>query len=204
MKEEIDAIHQFWFGPLGDDGFAGAQQNRLWFSGSEETDATVRSHFGHRVTQALAGELNHWGADDMGLIALLLLLDQFTRNIYRGTGEVFRQDARALAIAVEGVGKDQLSGLSLPQQSFFLMPYQHSEDLDIQKAGVELYQTLASDVAEDWQPVAEGYRDFAIRHHDIIARFGRFPHRNTALGRKSTAEEEQYLAEGGDTFGQQS
>ena len=194
MKEEINAIHQFWFGPLDDDGFAAAQQNRLWFSASEETDTTLRSNFGHLVTQALAGELNHWAADDRGLIALLLLLDQFTRNIYRGTPESFAGDAAALELVQPVIASKRHEALPPIHQVFLFMPLEHCENLAAQEECIRLFGELAD--RSDAVRINESAR-YAVAHRDVIARFGRFPHRNAILGRESTTQELAYLEKHG-------
>ena len=194
MKEEINAIHQFWFGPLDDAGFAAPQQNRLWFSASEETDATVRSRFGHLVTRALAGGLNLWAADDRGLIALLLLLDQFTRNIYRGTPESFAGDAAALELVQPVVASKRHKALPPIHQVFLFMPFEHCENLAVQEECLRLFSALAD--RSDAVRINESAR-YAVAHRDVIARFGRFPHRNAILGRESTTEELAYLEKHG-------
>ena len=194
MKEEISAIHQFWFGPLDDAGFAAPQQNRLWFSASEETDATLRSRFGHLVTRALAGELNQWAADDMGLIALVLLLDQFTRNIYRGTPESFAGDAAALELVQPVLASGRHEALPPVHQVFLFMPLEHCEDLAAQEKCIRLFGELAG--RSDADRINESVR-YAVAHRDVIAQFGRFPHRNAILGRESTEEELAYLEKHG-------
>ena len=116
--------------------------------------------------------------------------------------QVFRYDAVALRMAQNGVRLGQLAGLTLPEQAFFLMPYQHAEDLAVQDTGVELYNAMVAEAEDEWKELATGYRNFAVIHRNIVADYGRFPHRNEVLGRNSTDAELQYLAEGGETFGQ--
>ena len=199
---DIEEILAFWFADAPAAPAAAQERNAFWFQPDADFDREIWSMFADSVGDAASGFCDSWADEAAGRLALILLLDQFPRNMYRGTAEVFRNDSRAMALASEGVEKDQLSGLSIPEQAFFLMPYQHSEELESQKASVALYQKMVSDASEEWRAVAEDYRDFAARHHDIIKQFGRFPYRNQALGRKSTAAEDQYLAGGGDTFGQ--
>ncbi len=198
----IEDILHFWFADAPTLPAAAAERNKFWFEASDEFDRTIWSMFADSVSDAAAGLYDVWADTAAGRLTLILLLDQFPRNMYRGTAEVFRYDTRALAFAREGVEKDHLAELSIPEQAFFLMPYQHSEDLATQKEGVELYRTMAALADDEWRELAEGYRDFAILHHDIIERFGRFPHRNAVLGRSPTPAEERYLAAGGETFGQ--
>lgn len=194
MEDEISAIHQFWFGPLDDAGFAAAQQNQLWFSASKETDAALRLRFGPLVTAALAGELNHWTADDMGLIALVLLLDQFTRNIYRGTPQSFAGDAAALELAQSALASRRHEALPPIHQVFLFLPLEHCENLTVQEQCLGLFSELANRSDAD---LIRGFARYAEAHRDVIARFGRFPHRNAILGRASTAEELAYLEKHG-------
>lgn len=199
---EIDEMLKFWFADAADSPAAAAARGELWFQANEEVDHQIWSMFADTLSDAASGLIDMWAEEPDGRLALIILLDQYPRRMYRGTAEAFRHDSRAIALAREGVELGQLESLSIPEQAFFLMPYQHSEDLTIQKAGVELYKIAAAKAADDWRAVAEGYCDFAVRHFDIIAQFGRFPQRNQALGRQSTGAEERYLAGGGDTFGQ--
>jgi len=199
---EIDEILKFWFDDAPHSPDAAAERNPFWFQANDEFDREIWSMFADSVGDAASGLYDAWAEQPDGRLALILLLDQFPRNMYRGTAEVYRYDVRALAVAREGVQLDHLAGLSVPEQAFFLMPFQHSENLATQKAGIELYKKTAASAPEEWREIAEGYRDFAILHHDIIEQFGRFPHRNKVMGRNPTPGEIEYLASGGDTFGQ--
>tara|TARA_R110001592_G_scaffold363398_2_gene688036 strand:+ start:104684 stop:105274 length:591 start_codon:yes stop_codon:yes gene_type:complete len=194
MKEDINTIHQFWFGRLDDTGFAAPEHSQLWFRASEETDAALRSRFGSLVTQALAGELNHWAEDDKGLIALVLLLDQFTRNIYRGTPESFAGDDTAQQLVQQVIASGRHTALPPIHQVFLFLPLEHCEDLETQELCVQLFRELAE--RSDANRVNDFAR-YAVAHRDVIARFGRFPHRNAILGRESTAEELAYLEKHG-------
>lgn len=199
---EADEILKFWFADAADSPAAAAARGEFWFQVNEKVDRQIWFLFADTLSDASSGLFDVWAEEPDGRLALIILLDQCPRNMYRGTAEVFRHDPRAMALAREGVECGQLESLSVPEQLFFLLPYQHSEKLAIQKAGVELYEIVVAKAADEWRAVAEGYRDFAVRHYDIIAQFGRFPHRNQALGRQSSGAEERYLAGGGDTFGQ--
>lgn len=190
MQEQINAIHQFWFGPLDDTGFAAAQQNPLWFSASAETDAALGSRFGNLVAQALAGQLDHWADHDQGLIALILLLDQFTRNIYRGTPDAFAGDTAALKLATEAISSQRHRSLPAIHQVFLYMPLEHCEDLEVQDDCVRLLSDLSK--LSDAERI-KGSTRYAVAHRDVIARFGRFPHRNAILGRESSEAELVYL-----------
>lgn len=190
MNEGINAIHRFWFGPLDDAGFAAPAQNRLWFSASEEADNAVRSRFGHLVSQALTSGLNHWAKDDEGLIALVLLLDQFTRNMYRGTPQAFAGDDLARKLVQQKIASGRHQDMPPIHQVFLFLPLEHSENLAIQEECVALFRQLAD--RSDADRIA-GFAQYAVAHRDVIARFGRFPHRNAILGRESSAQELAYL-----------
>tara|TARA_R110001599_G_scaffold353885_1_gene602461 strand:+ start:34488 stop:35078 length:591 start_codon:yes stop_codon:yes gene_type:complete len=194
MKEDKNTIHQFWFGRLDDTGFAAPAHSQLWFRASEETDAALRSRFDNLVTQALAGELNHWAEDDKGLIALVLLLDQFTRNIYRGTPESFAGDDMAQQLVQQILASGRHTALPPIHQVFLFMPLEHCESVAAQQQCIRLFGELAA--GSDAVRIEEFAR-YAVAHRDVIARFGRFPHRNTILGRESTAEELAYLEKHG-------
>lgn len=194
MKEAINAIHQYWFGPLDQAGFAAPRQNRLWFRTSEETDTTLRSRFGHLVTRALAGESYHWAATDKGLVALILLLDQFTRNIFRGTPQAFAGDAAALELVQPLLASKRHEALPPIHQVFLFLPLEHCEDLATQEQCLRLLTELAG--RSDAERINEFAR-YALAHRDVIAQFGRFPHRNAVLGRDSTPEELAYLEKHG-------
>jgi uncharacterized protein (DUF924 family) len=197
-----DNIMDFWFGQACASPAATLERNPFWFGSDSVLDQQIWELYADTVTDAGAGHYADWAESAHGRLALILLLDQFPRNIFRGTAEVFRYDAMALELAGQGITLGQFTGLTVPEQAFFLMPYQHSEDVAVQNAGVALYSAMVDDAADEWRDVAAGYRDFAAQHRDIIAEYGRFPHRNSVLGRSSTPDEDGYLAGGGATFGQ--
>jgi uncharacterized protein (DUF924 family) len=195
-------VLEFWFADAASSPQAARERNKFWFNGNPETDSEIWKVFEDVITDAAGDIYDQWGETGLGRLALIILLDQFPRNIYRGTSEVFRYDDRALALAGQGVTLGQLAGLSIPEQAFFLMPYQHSEDISVQRAGIQLMQAMTNEASEEWQAIAQGHLDFAVRHHDIVAAYGRFPHRNSLLGRSSTEAEAEFLTDGGETFGQ--
>ncbi|MEJ2138522.1 MAG: DUF924 domain-containing protein [Gammaproteobacteria bacterium] len=197
-----DNILEFWFADACESPAAARRRSDFWFTPNPELDGLIWEEYADAVTDAANYHYDDWASTAAGRLALIILLDQFPRNIFRGTAEVFRHDARALQLAQQGVATGQLAGLAIPEQAFMLMPYQHSEDLAIQDAGVGLYGAMLSAAPLEWKEVAAGYRDFAARHRDIIAEYGRFPHRNSVLGRSATEAESRFLAEGGESFGQ--
>ena len=194
MDPVIDAIHNFWFGELDEAGMSPPQQRRLWFRKSDETDRSCRERFGDLVAEAVAGGLADWPGSDRGLVALVLLLDQFTRNIYRDTPQAFAGDARALSLAQATIAAGHHRRLPPVHQVFLFMPLEHCEDLAVQEQCVALFETLAAETGSD--DIADFTR-YARAHRDVIARFGRFPHRNDLLGRDSSAAEKAHLQEHG-------
>ncbi|TDG12934.1 DUF924 domain-containing protein [Seongchinamella unica] len=194
MQPDIAQIHDFWFGPLTDEGMCAADRHDLWFRASDSTDRLCRDRFGLLVTSALEGQLADWPDSDPGLIALVLLLDQFTRNIYRGTPQAFAGDERALALAQHCIAHGHHQRLPAIHQVFLFMPLEHCENLEVQDECVELFTQLQA--ITGLEQVASFCR-YAIAHRDVIAQFGRFPHRNAILGRDSTPGELNYLEQHG-------
>ncbi len=190
MQSAIDDIHSYWFGELDEAGLAAPERHALWFRQSDETDSRCRRRFGDLVEQALAGDLEDWAARDRGLVALVLLLDQFTRNIYRGTPRAFAGDDRALDLAQHAIATGHYQRLPAIHQVFLYLPLEHCEDPEIQEECVTLFESLAAVTGSE--QIADFTR-YAIAHRDVIGRFGRFPHRNALLGRESTPEELAYL-----------
>ncbi len=190
----IDSIHRFWFGELDSAGMSPPAQPGLWFGGKPETDTVCRARFGDLTAAAVAGELESWAETDRGLLALVLLLDQMTRNIYRGTPQAFAGDPAARALAREWVSHGHYQRLPAIHQVFLYMPLEHSEEIGDQETCVELFEQLA---ATTGSPLVQDFTRYARAHRDVILRFGRFPHRNAILGRDSSAEELAHLAEHG-------
>ena len=182
-------IVDFWYGPPGsaDRG----QPRKIWFArqnaGGSDFDAEIRDRFEPTIEAAAAGKLDHWAHCLDGALALCLLLDQFTRNIYRGTAQAFATDRKILEVSKGVVAAGWLDGLDIQVKKFLIMPFQHTEDLAGQEKGMALFATLQGDESGDKS------FDSMIKHRDLIAKYGRFPHRNKALGRTNTAEEEVYL-----------
>ena len=192
-RAHIEDIHEFWFGPLDQHGFPSGQRRRLWFTASDATDATIRLRFASLVRGALGGELDHWPELDRGAVALLLLLDQFTRNILRGSIQAFAGDDRALALArrvITGGGERRWPVI---HRVFLYLPFEHAEDLPAQEQGVALFDQLLQDCAPAIREQVAEFRQYSVAHRDVIARFGRFPHHNAILNRPSSAAELAHL-----------
>ena len=182
----IDEIWRFWFDEAGP---------KRWYKQSDAFDDTIRTHFGAAHEAAAAGVLDDWRQSARGCVALCILLDQFPRNMFRGTARAFATDDLALVVAEHALaeGFDLDPGLDNRSRQFLYLPLEHSEDLERQRRCVRLTSERMPD---------SNFGDYAKQHHDVIERFGRFPHRNAVLGRPNTAAEEAYLSDGGPRFGQ--
>jgi uncharacterized protein (DUF924 family) len=187
-------VLDFWFLPATDPGHGAIRQQ--WFKKDDEFDATIREQFGHLIDIALAGGLREWDLQGpQGVLARLLVLDQFTRNAHREQPKSFAGDALALAAAQSLVDSGAAAQLSPLQRWFAYMPFEHAEDARMQERAVDLFTVLAQDDAQFSDAL-----DYALRHRGVIARFGRFPHRNVILGRASTPEEMAFLQQPGSRF----
>jgi uncharacterized protein (DUF924 family) len=189
-------VLDFWFLAPGAEGHG--QPRAEWFRKDDNFDAAIRARFAGVIAQALAGGLREWDAEGaQGTLARILVLDQFTRNAYRGKPESFDGDLLALAAAQQLVDSGADRDLGPIQRSFAYMPFEHAEDARMQDKAVALFTQLAR---ENPGPAFESTLDYAHRHHGVIARFGRFPHRNPILGRASTPLEMEYLSQPGAGF----
>ena len=160
-----------------------------WFKKDAAFDAAIAARFGAVAEAAARGALDTWATDPDGALALLLLLDQFRRNIHRESAKAFAADRHCLSIAVAAIARGFDAAVAKDRRQWFYLPFEHSEDLRTQECGIALFEALGDPEALKW----------AVLHRDIIARFGRFPHRNAVLGRQSSPEELQFLADGGFT-----
>lgn len=174
----------------------------IWFGEDPVFDHEIEKTFARDVEDASNGKLDYWAHQPRGRLALIILIDQFRRNIYRGTAEAFGKDKVALKLCVEGAMQKKDKGLTPIQRVFFYMPLQHAESRKVQAKSVEIFQRLAKAVSPTYRETFETVAQFAELHHDIVQQFGRFPHRNKVLNRKNTPEEEEYLAGDSPTFGQ--
>ena len=201
MRDKIDEVLQFWFGDLVG-GFPVTDRNRLWWQGGAEVDREIDFLFGSRVNAALRGELDDWKETPRGRLALVILLDQFTRNIYRGMVEAFQGDHFARKIVLDSLDRKHDEALEFSERIFFYMPLEHTESLDAQDLCISRLESLLLEV-----PLIDRHRvnsviDYASQHRDMIIRFGRFPHRNHVLGRESTPEELAFLNQSHQRWGQ--
>jgi uncharacterized protein (DUF924 family) len=209
MNFNADAVLDFWFGAPGSPAFGTVRSE--WFRKDAAFDASIREQFGSLVDWTLAGSPAAGDASPVNLpsqapaqatvqapshsLARIIALDQFTRNIHRGSPSAFAGDAQALTAAIAMVASGQDAALRPEQRVFAYLPFEHSEDLSMQDRAVDLFAKLVAGA-----PELAAMLDYAHKHRAVIARFGRFPHRNEVLGRSSTAEESAFLQTPGSRF----
>jgi uncharacterized protein (DUF924 family) len=193
IDAQAQQVLDFWFGAADDPQHLVSREK--WFVKDAAFDAQIQAQFGALIERALLGGIDDWGDTASAALARIVVLDQFTRNAFRGSARAFAGDARALASAQTLVATTQDRMLSGVQRQFVYLPFEHAEDLAMQQQALHLFAQLERD-----EPALDGLLVWAQRHHDVIERFGRFPHRNEALGRASTAEELEFLRQPGSSF----
>lgn len=201
--DEARAVRDYWFGaaPLTAEGIG--RRMDFWFGeGSARHDEEIRTRFGWLVGQAAAGRLTAWADGPRRRLSLIILLDQFPRNMFRGTARAFDHDAQALALALTGMQSGADGALGFAERLFFYMPLEHAESLEAQDESVAAFRRLLAEVPPGLHAIFADTLRFAEEHRSIIERFGRFPHRNALLGRASTPQEAEWLRQGGERFGQ--
>lgn len=187
-------ILSFWFGHFESLSSISAANQANWFKKDPEFDLLIQTRFEEALNRASVGEYDHWMEENPGnALALLILLDQFPRNMYRGTGKSFDYDAKARVVAERMVQKAWEKQLSTPARMFLCVVMEHQEDKEAQNKGLELADALVAEAPEEYRKFAADFHPYPRQHAEIIARFGRFPHRNALLGRESTAEELEFL-----------
>ncbi len=184
-------VLDFWFS---------AHVRALWFEKDRAFDDDIRRRFGAAVHEAQMGGFAGWVESPEGSLALLILIDQMSRNIYRGEAKAFLGDPRARAVADAAIAREFDKGLPIYRRSFFYLPFEHAEDMASQDRAIHLFTRMVESAAPDEKAEAENQLDYAHRHRDIIKRFGRFPHRNEAMGRPSTEDEIAFLKKPGSSF----
>jgi len=208
VTDRAGELRRFWFGSLPLNAPRLAERMQFWFGGEEsgparrQRDEMLRARFEPLVIEAAAGRLACWAASPRRRLALILLLDQLPRNLYRGTPRAFATDGEALALALSGIQSGADAALDPAERLFFYMPLQHAESAEAQEESVAAYRRLLAEAPDALRPGFAGALQYAEAHRDIIHRFGRFPHRNRILGRPSTPEEEVYLTKNPESFGQ--
>ena len=189
----MDEVLEFWFEKPATTTEEYGRKIRRWYMGGAALDEQIRERFTSLVESALAGALNDWPQTPRGRVGLILLLDQFTRSIYRDDPRSYAGDERAQALAVEAFDRGIDRELSIEERLFLTMPFLHSEDLALQERGVVAMEAIVADAAEFQKPMLAMGTEQSRKYRDLIAQFGRFPHRNVLLGRTSTPEEEAFL-----------
>jgi uncharacterized protein (DUF924 family) len=196
----IEDVLDFWFGGLREGEPVPPERFALWFGGAGTTDRQIRERFAADVEQAGAGGYDGWRAFPRGTVALLILLDQFPRNIHRGSPRAYAFDGKACELCLAGLDEGQDRALNTVQRAFFYLPLEHAEDIALQQRSVAAFAELLRQAPDPLRETCRNFLDYAERHRAIIERFGRFPHRNLSLSRPSTAEEETFLREPGSSF----
>jgi uncharacterized protein (DUF924 family) len=197
-----ETIHEFWFGALDAAGRPEPDRPGRWFSPDEGFDAEVRGRFEADLRNAAGGRLGRWERTPRGALALILLFDQFPRNMYRGTARAFLFDESARAVLDRALPSERIDALWPIERVFAWMPLEHAEDRDCQARSVELFAGLVEAVDPSERGRYQEFLRHAEQHRDVIERFGRFPHRNAVLGRESTPEESDWLVDGAQRWGQ--
>ncbi|WP_223530781.1 DUF924 family protein [Pseudomonas sp. GL-R-19] len=200
MTAPWQPLLDWWFGSSESAREVAAQKRKLWFGKRDSQDLEARERFGDWTEQALAGGLTEWMQHPEGWLALVLLLDQIPRMIFRDIPKAFAGDLRAQKLVAQGIAADYDRQLQPIQRVFIYLVFEHSEDLAVQNEGVSRYIELVAQQPEIDRALFSDYLDYAERHQKVIAQFGRFPHRNAVLGRESTAEELAFLSKPGSRF----
>ncbi len=199
QEDRARAVLHFWFGDERNAEIATTAQDKRWWKKRPEVDEACKA-FHQDIERAYAGEYDEWRLDPSRDLARIILLDQLPRNIFRGSGQAFAYDHRAVEWVLAGIQAGRPEQLPPIMRWFYYLPLMHAEALDVQERQVKLFEALRDEVSPSARPKYEDILGYAVRHRDIVARFGRFPHRNELLGRESTAEEVAFLAQPGSRF----
>ena len=197
METTCQRILSFWFGTSADETKESAAR---WWKKDPVFDQTIRTEFEADLLRAMRGELDPWLEEPESSLAFVVLLDQFSRNMYRDTPEAFAQDDRALAATLKGMERGFDARLLPLRRYFFYMPMMHAEDRAVQRRSVEVFEKLAQEKDTGFDGMLRGAVDYARRHREIVERFGRFPHRNSILERTTTGDESAFLLTPGSSF----
>lgn len=204
--DEARGVREFWFGKLPLSPEALAARMDFWFGEDASKlavhDGEIRARFGELLERAAGGRLESWADSPRRRLSLVLLLDQFPRNIFRGTARAFAHDSTALALTLSGMQSGADAALDPVERIFFYMPLQHAESREVQDESVAACRRLLAEAPTELRSSFAAVLEHAEHHRSVIERFGRFPHRNRVLGRESTPAEEEWLSESGERFGQ--
>lgn len=200
MSTSKREVLEFWFGTLDESGFADEAHKRRWFMKDDAFDEEIRSRFLSVYEAIASGEHEDWRDDARGALAYVIVLDQFSRNMFRGSGRMYAEDARAVAATKDAIARGLDHDLGPAERTFLYMPLMHSEALVDQESCIRHFEHLCGELEGDAAKAIANNVDYAIRHRDIVARFGRFPHRNALVNRSTTDEEAAFLEEPGSSF----
>lgn len=198
MDPKVQEILKFWFGRVEETILPTQNRSKIWFGGGKELDDQIRERFGDDLDKAILGEYDHWDKDPRGSLALIIILDQFSRNIHRDMPMAYTQDQKALDVCVRGIERQYDHEVSLIERSFFYMPFMHSENLEMQTTSLRAFKMLVDLSFPEGRPIFENFYKYAISHYKVIERYGRFPSRNKVLGRDCAPDEIEYLKNIGD------
>ena len=194
---EIEQVIKFWFGNDINEPNLAKRQSPLWWQKNPQIDALIREKFADGLQGIVTGHYDHWLSSPRGRLAAIIVLDQFSRNMYRDKPQSFAHDPLALKWCMEGMALKQDIELPFIGRVFFYLPLEHSETIEMQNLSVEKFTELA---VADKSETFTGFQDFAQRHRAVIEKFGRYPHLNSILGRESSAEEKTYIEQPGSGF----
>lgn len=189
----ISTVLDYWFADLNLTPSYFDERVRLWFQKSEETDLYIREHFEKDVEAAVKGQLDNWQESPEGLLALIILLDQFSLNLYRGEAKAYLQSQMSIPLAEKMIDSGWIDTLTPAEKLFAYLPFEHSEDLATQERSVRLFKDLVEEAPLNLKSQIDFFLDYAVRHQRVVEKFGRFPNRNSAFGRVSTPEEKEFL-----------
>jgi uncharacterized protein (DUF924 family) len=200
MIAQAENVLDFWFGPSGSATDTAGRQGKLWFGKSPANDQAVIDRFSTTLLAATARQLDHWADTPRNRLALVIVLDQFPHHVYRDQPQAFATDPQALALSLEALATGEDRQLTPIERVFLYLPLEHAESVAMQEQSVALYEQLALEAAAGERGLFDDFHNYARQHRDVVARFGRFPHRNAILGRPSTADELEFLKQPGSRF----
>lgn len=199
MSDPEDIL-DFWFGELDELGCASPNQRKRWWTKSAEFDESIRANFLGDYESIAAGDRERWRSTPRGALAYIIVLDQFSRNMFRNTAKMFAADPLAREVCCEGLEADFDAELGFDERVFFYLPLEHSEEISDHERCHDAFTALCASAPDSLKADADYYLDYAKQHRAIIERFGRYPHRNEILGRASTEEEIEFLKKPGSSF----
>lgn len=200
MTDRIEDVLDFWFGELNEHGCSSPEHRKRWWTKSDAFDEAVKAHFLDDYEAIVGGDREAWRNTARGALAYIIVLDQFSRNMFRGTPTMFAGDELAREAASEGLDAGFDAELAFDERVFFYLPLEHSEVMNDHRRCLELFKGLVDCAPGPLEGDAKYYLDFAERHKAIVERFGRYPHRNEILGRATTPDEAEFLEKPGSSF----